>query len=123
MKLELKPYVLNLKHPFTISRESHEQQETLIACLSEGGKTGYGEATSNPYYKISIEGMQEEIEKVRADIELYSLDTPGEFHTFRKKGLVISPFAHWTRRLTTSTEKYSGNPCMRYGEPVFKSTR
>ena len=62
MNLELKKYVLELKHTFTISRESHDTQDTLIASLSLNGHTGYGESTSNPYYKISFESMQNEIE-------------------------------------------------------------
>lgn len=88
MKLELRKYVLELKHTFTISRESHDTQDTLIACLSLEGHTGYGESTSNPYYKITFESMQAEIEKIRDIIENFDFQEPEKFHAFLvSKGL------------------------------------
>lgn len=88
MKLELKKYVLQLKHTFTISRESHDTQDSLIACLSLDGETGYGEATSNPYYKMTVEKMMSEIEEIRTEIENFDFDTPEKFHEFLvSKGL------------------------------------
>ena len=50
MQLILKPYELKLKHTFTISRESIDVQPSLIVELKESGLSGFGEATSNPYY-------------------------------------------------------------------------
>ncbi|WP_127137720.1 dipeptide epimerase [Flagellimonas oceanensis] len=82
MQIALKKYTLQLAHTFTISRESRDEQDTLIVCLSLDGKTGYGEATSNPYYKITIEGMMAEIEAVRDQIEGYDFDTPENFYRF-----------------------------------------
>ncbi|PKA99875.1 L-alanine-DL-glutamate epimerase-like enolase superfamily enzyme [Flavobacteriaceae bacterium MAR_2009_75] len=82
MRLTLKKYVLALKHTFSISRESHDYQNTLIVGLSLGDSTGYGESTSNPYYKISIESMMAEINAIRADIESFDFDRPEEFHKF-----------------------------------------
>lgn len=82
MKLELRKYVLELKHTFTISRESHDTQDTLIACLSLEGQTGYGESTSNPYYKITFESMQAEIEGIRNEIEGFEFQDPTSFHQF-----------------------------------------
>tara|TARA_R110002020_G_scaffold154714_6_gene335153 strand:+ start:33583 stop:34596 length:1014 start_codon:yes stop_codon:yes gene_type:complete len=82
MQLQLKKYVLPLKHTFTISRESHDFQDTLIACLSLDGKTGYGEATSNPYYEITFESMEQEIEAIRPLIESFPFTTPEIFHDF-----------------------------------------
>ncbi len=80
MQITLKKYTLQLAHTFTISRESRDEQDTLIVCLSLNGQTGYGEATSNPYYKITIEGMMAEIEAVRDQIERYDFDTPENFY-------------------------------------------
>jgi L-alanine-DL-glutamate epimerase-like enolase superfamily enzyme len=82
MQIALKKFTLQLAHTFTISRESRDEQDTLIVCLSLDGKTGYGEATSNPYYKITIEGMMAEIEAVRDQIEGYDFDTPENFYGF-----------------------------------------
>ena len=69
MQLTLKKYVLSLKHTFSISRESHDFQDTLIVSLSLDGKTGYGETTSNPYYGITMESLTSEIEAIRKKIE------------------------------------------------------
>ena len=80
MQITLKKYILPLAHTFTISRESRDEQDTLIVGLTLKGKTGYGEATSNPYYKITIEGMMAEIEAVRDQIEAYDFDTPENFY-------------------------------------------
>lgn len=80
MQIAVKKYTLQLAHTFTISRESHDTQDTMIVCLSLNGQTGYGEATSNPYYKITVESMTAEIEAVRQAIEGYDFDNPENFY-------------------------------------------
>ena len=88
MKISLKKYVLPLKHTFSISRESHDFQNSLIIGLSLNGQTGYGEATANPYYKITVESMMAEIETNLSIIENYNFNTPEVFHAFLvSKGL------------------------------------
>lgn len=88
MKICLKKHVLPLKHTFSISRESHDFQDTLIVGLTLDGQTGYGEATSNPYYNSTVESMMAEIEAIRSSIEKYQLTTPEVFHAFLlSKGL------------------------------------
>ncbi|WP_159018737.1 dipeptide epimerase [Algibacter sp. L3A6] len=88
MQIQLKAYNLKLKHTFTISRESHDIQPSLIACLTLNGKTGYGEATSNPYYNITVESMMAEINAISAEIENFNFTTPEAFHAFLvEKGL------------------------------------
>ena len=82
MQLSLKKYVLALKHTFSISRESYDYQDTLITSLSLDGKTGYGESTSNPYYKITVESMKAEIEAIRSEIDAFELGSPEQFHRF-----------------------------------------
>ncbi|MCG2462251.1 dipeptide epimerase [Flavobacteriaceae bacterium F89] len=82
MQLTLSKYVLQLRHTFSISRESHDFQDTLIVGLGLKGETGYGEATSNPYYKITVESMIAEIESVREEIENYNFTLPEVFHAF-----------------------------------------
>ena len=82
MELALRPYTLRLKHTFGISRESYDTQDSLIVALSLNGKTGYGEATSNPYYGISLSGMTAEIEGIRSDIVHYNFEEPEAFHQF-----------------------------------------
>ncbi|WP_149276209.1 dipeptide epimerase [Pareuzebyella sediminis] len=82
MRISLRKYILPLKHTFSISRESHDFQDTLIVGLTDNGSTGYGEATSNPYYHITIESMIAEIEAVRNDIESQHFETPEALHQF-----------------------------------------
>lgn len=84
MQLTLDKKVLELKHTFSISRESHDFQNTLIVGLEINGKVGFGESTSNPYYKITIESMMAEIEAIRSEIETFDFDRPEIFHQFLK---------------------------------------
>lgn len=58
MEIKLHSFNLELKHTFTISRESHDFQETLIVELISDGISGFGEATSNPYYNCTIDKMK-----------------------------------------------------------------
>lgn len=95
MQLSLKKFTLPLKHTFSISRESHDFQDTLIVSLSSDTETssaqvetGYGEATSNPYYGITTESMISEIEAIKKEIEDFELEHPEAFHRFLvEKGL------------------------------------
>ena len=79
MELILKPYVLKLKHTFTISRESIDVQPTLIVVLKDVGYTGYGEATSDPYYNITVPVMMNDLIAVKDIIEKISDLTPEDF--------------------------------------------
>ncbi len=84
MKVILRSFHLKLKHPFTISRESHTIQPSLIVELQSEGHSGFGEATSNPYYKITVDSMKLNLEKIIPFIESVSPDsyrdeTPEEF--------------------------------------------
>lgn len=81
MKLTIRPYNLQLKHTFTISYDSRDTQDTLIVELQDGDFSGYGEATSNPYYGVTIESMVAVLENIRPQIENYPLTTPEEFWT------------------------------------------
>ncbi|RNL90604.1 dipeptide epimerase [Sinomicrobium pectinilyticum] len=82
MQTVLKKYQLELKHTFSISRESRDFQDTLIVCLSLNGKTGYGEATSNPYYNITVDSMINEIRAIENRIAGFDLISPEAFHGF-----------------------------------------
>ncbi len=77
MNIQLYQYTLPLQHTFGISRERYDSQDTLIVCLEYRGITGYGEATSNPYYKITQDSLKQEIEALRADIAGFELPSPG----------------------------------------------
>ena len=79
MKLILKEYNLKLKHTFTISRESIDFQPSLIVELQSDGFSGFGEATSNPYYKTTVPMMMGDLEKIRTIIESTENETPDVF--------------------------------------------
>ncbi|MBZ4044424.1 dipeptide epimerase [Flavobacterium hibisci] len=93
MKLILRAYNLKLKHTFRISRKSIDFQPSIIVELHEDGVFGYGEATSNPYYNITIDILQADIEKIRAIIEKTSGETPEEFWLKINPFLKHNPFA------------------------------
>lgn len=93
MKLILRTYNLKLKHTFRISRKSIDFQPSVIVELQDGGLSGYGEATSNPYYNIGIENIQNDIEQIRTLIETTSDETPEEFWNKISSFLVHNPFA------------------------------
>tara|TARA_R110000796_G_scaffold35017_3_gene90083 strand:- start:50923 stop:51933 length:1011 start_codon:yes stop_codon:yes gene_type:complete len=82
MNISLKKYILPLKHTFSISRESHDFQNSLIVGLSLNGQTGYGEATSNPYYNITVESMMAEISAIENEIKTFNFSKPELFHAF-----------------------------------------
>lgn len=71
MKLVTKAlsYKLQLAQPFTTSRYTVETQNTVIVSISNGIVTGYGEATANPYYKSSVEGIIAAVTSVNFIIE------------------------------------------------------
>lgn len=79
MEVFLKPYQLKLQHTFTISRRSYSSQQNLIVILKENDISGYGEATSNPYYGISVEKMIDDIKAVRPLIESMDQVKPEKF--------------------------------------------
>lgn len=79
MQLILKPYTLKLKHTFTISRESHDEQPSLVVALREDGFSGFGEATSNPYYKIGVSDMMRDLKQLETLIADSSGMEPEEF--------------------------------------------
>ncbi len=81
MELILREYNLKLKHTFTISRESIDFQPSLIVELKSEGFSGFGEATSNPYYHTTVPMMMQDLEKIRSIIEDTTNETPEAFWT------------------------------------------
>jgi L-alanine-DL-glutamate epimerase-like enolase superfamily enzyme len=79
MNLIFHPYELQLKHTFTISRESHDTQPSLVVELQADGISGYGEATSNPYYNITLESMQQQLENIKPKLRELPVCSPDIF--------------------------------------------
>ncbi|WOK08914.1 dipeptide epimerase [Imperialibacter roseus] len=74
------PVKMPLRHTFTIAHGSTSVQESFIVALSHNGKSGFGEATANPYYGVTVPKMTEQVESVRSLIESGSWKIPEEFH-------------------------------------------
>lgn len=79
MHLILRTYDLKLKHRFTISRQSFQNKRTLIIELADENISGYGEASENPYYHITIDQMIQDALKHKALIEELSGLHPEQF--------------------------------------------
>ncbi|MEQ8535838.1 MAG: dipeptide epimerase [Imperialibacter sp.] len=80
MIVKYHPVQMPLRHTFTIAHGSTSVQESFIVELSHNGKSGFGEATANPYYGVTVPKMTEQVESVRAIIESGEWDTPEAFH-------------------------------------------
>lgn len=93
MQLRLHTFDLPLRHRFTISRESHSVQPTLIVELEQDGLRGYGEATTNPYYpNASLDAMRIKLESVRGKLASFTLDTPEELWSAFAADFADAPF-------------------------------
>ncbi|MGB3778484.1 MAG: dipeptide epimerase [Tunicatimonas sp.] len=78
MHLSLHPFTLKLRESFRISYETRDQQEILVAQLSDEDAqgnpvSGLGESTENKYYGVTIARMQTELTALRETIENYAL--------------------------------------------------
>ena len=79
MELIIRTFDLKLQHTFSISRKSIDTQPTVIVELKCDGISGYGEATSNPYYNITTARIVNDLEKVRTIIAASSDCKPEAF--------------------------------------------
>ena len=79
MQLIIRSYDLPLKHTFTISRQSFDTKRTMIVELKDGGISGFGEASENPYYHKALEDMIQDLENCKDIIEKETKETPEEF--------------------------------------------
>jgi L-alanine-DL-glutamate epimerase-like enolase superfamily enzyme len=84
---------LPLKHPFTISRGTVTVQPTLIVELSDGTHRGFGEATTNDYYGMTLPRMLEALEWVREVVETTNHLDPVELWQRVSEKLRDVPFA------------------------------
>ncbi len=92
MNIEFHPFQLQLKHTFTISRESHNMQPSLVVALKEDGMVGFGEATANAYYGVTVENMIQKINAQRAILENYIWQTPEQFELLLQQLFPNDPF-------------------------------
>jgi len=107
MKVTVREFELKLTHPFTISRKTQIEMETLIVELEDDGIVGYGETMPDSYYGqsqadiiIALEGVQDLV----ADRSLRDM-TPDELwavthdyfgqRSFAQCGLDIAAYDLW----------------------------
>ncbi|WAC11098.1 dipeptide epimerase [Dyadobacter pollutisoli] len=93
MQLIFHTFDLHLKHTFTIAHDSRDVQPTLIVELRDGQLGGLGEATSNPYYGITIENMIHSLEGVRSIVEGQNYGSAEELWTLVNPALQDNSFA------------------------------
>ncbi|MFN9562062.1 MAG: dipeptide epimerase [Pirellulaceae bacterium] len=116
MQVTTRVFDLPLRHPFTISRGTVRVQRTWIVELEEDGLVGRGEATVNPYYNATVEGMEKALGAVMEDLVLGKLEHPAE----------------WWQRLDDRLKHYrfaqSAIDCalwdlwgQRFGQPTWKA--
>lgn len=93
MRLLFHSFDLRLRHTFTIAHDSRDVQPTLIVELRDGALSGLGEATTNPYYKVTADGMKQALEKVKDIVENYHWGAPEELWDLVNPVLKADPFA------------------------------
>lgn len=93
MELQLFKYRLDLRGRFSIANDSFDHQDTLIVALSHEGHTGYGEATVEPYYKVTYESMTEALRPLKERLQTYEFTTPEHLWLELQAELGLEPFA------------------------------
>jgi L-alanine-DL-glutamate epimerase-like enolase superfamily enzyme len=93
MQLICHTFNLQLKHTFTIAHDTRHVQPTLIVELRDGHFQGYGEATSNPYYGVTINSLINALESVRLLVESDSFSSAEELWQKANPLLKEHPFA------------------------------
>ncbi len=76
MELRSGIFRLPMKHRFGIARSSHDVQRTFIVALSLDGQTGYGEATENAYYNVTVEQLAQAAEDLKPFLARYRFEHP-----------------------------------------------
>ncbi len=93
MNLQIQGFDLPLKHRFTIAHQSREVQETLIVRLEDGEFYGLGESTTNPFYGMTLDNMQEALENFKPILLGVKWTTPAELWELGKEVFQSNPFA------------------------------
>lgn len=92
MKLQQYPYSLKFRYPFTISRGTKTHQPTLIVSLEHLGHIGYGEAPAISYYDITVEKMQQDLERKKIFVEKFAFTEPERYWHYLHHLYPMNPF-------------------------------
>jgi len=98
IKLLFHRYDLRLKHTFTIAHDSRDVQPSLIVELraeQPNGQIirGFGEATANKYYGITLDRMVDDLSAIRPLIESETWPTAEALWDLAHPHLTNNPFA------------------------------
>jgi L-alanine-DL-glutamate epimerase-like enolase superfamily enzyme len=93
MKILLSEHDMKLKYPFSISRHTYYSQPNITIELHDQGVSGYGEATLNPYYHISIDNLKSTFELMKPRLKSHKFSTPDALFDDFSDFLPINPFA------------------------------
>lgn len=117
MTLHFHRFDLRLKHTFTIAHDSRDVQQTLVVELRDvEGLRGFGEATANKYYGITIDRMVADLEAIRPLIETNDHLPAEEFWTLVHPHLAQNPFAQCAldEAMHDLTAKRAGQPLYQF---------
>lgn len=119
-QLRFHRFNLRLKHTFTIAHDSRDVQPTLIVELRDEQPdgsvlSGFGEATSNNYYGITIDRMIDALEAIRPLIEANDWTTAETLWALAYPHLQDNPFAQ-----CALDEAAHDLVAKRAGQPLFK---
>ncbi len=93
MRLKIFENDLRLKYPFTISRHTYHSQPNVVISLEFGEWAGFGEATANPYYQITVSNLKECFETMNSRLGTYHFTTPDQLWEDFSDFLPVNPFA------------------------------
>ncbi|MGV3558849.1 dipeptide epimerase [Larkinella arboricola] len=116
VSLRFHRFDLRLKHTFTIAHDSRDVQPTLIVELQDGPLSGFGEATSNKYYGITLDRMTADLESIRGLIEAGTWTTAEKLWQLAHDYLKDNPFAQCAldEAAHDLMAKQAGKPLYRY---------
>lgn len=93
MRLKIYEFDMKLRYPFSISRHTYYSQQNIIIELHHKGFIGYGEATVNPYYNITIENLKNSFETISQRLKNYVFQNPDQLYEDFSDFLKINSFA------------------------------
>lgn len=93
MQLKFYAYDMKLKYPFSISRHTYYSQPNMVLELQHDGMSGYGEATINPYYDITIDNLKDCFVAMNKQLEDYTFESPDQLYADFSNFLSVNSFA------------------------------
>lgn len=93
MQLKIYEFDMKLKYPFSISRHTYYSQPNIVLEMKYDGLCGYGEATTNPYYHITIDHLKESFDAMSKRIKGYNFESPDQLYDDFSDFLNINSFA------------------------------